>query len=291
MGHCARVRQSHPGAEHDRVDAPRVGWPPRPPVAASRRQATHRRRLIVEAFEDRRLLAGLTNSLSLDGDDDYVSVALPKTLPPTIDFPSNAFTVEAWIRHEDLGTPQTIVDKRTNMAGLPAFTFELADDRLRLFGQPGNQQIPADVWTHVAAVWERGGQQRLYINGQLDAVAGAGTSAASSTALSILTVGAKEVSATGPVTDDFAGNIGELRLWDVARRRDDIRHFMYTAVEEHLDGLVATYHFSRGTINMPSTGACLRQAPYKEMPTQWDPHRRLSTDVPPSKRIFITCPL
>ncbi len=205
-------------------------------------RASHRRELVAEVLEDRRLLSGLQNSLELDGNDDVVTVPFSnQTLSLGL---GRAFTVEAWIRHEHLEGTQTIVGERS-------FALLLRDGKISLFGQSGSQQVPRDVWTHVAVVWESSDVQNYYINGHHDAIYGASTGTFPGVAAG-LTIGATQVALNvGDPSDVFInelmGNIGEVRVWNQALSEGDIRHSMNAAIEDRLPGLVASWHLSGDT--------------------------------------------
>jgi hypothetical protein len=177
------------------------------------------------------------NSLLIDG-SGYVSVpSNPALLPQT------AATFEVWIRrsatdpsgcHAILGTDYT-----------QGYWLGLCSDHIRFHSggaasaQDGTTVIPANVWTHIAVVWDTvSNTRKYYINGDLEY--SSVTAGTAPTGTRELRIGYDGVN-TG---DEFAGNIAEVRIWNIARSQDDIRHTMNEAIQAPLPGLVADWHLS-----------------------------------------------
>ena len=189
------------------------------------------RALHFEKLESRQLLA-TGDALHLDGVDDYVSVPHHSAL-----FPREEITVEAWVLSE--GTGRGICRGIIGGASQTSYRLELCTNRIRfspyLNGTSGNTTITPNVWTHLAATWDRGGSLKYYVNGDLEFSGSAGT---------------LRPTATGPLSIGrfqngfFAGHLSEVRLWDVARTQDQIRHTMHLQLDEARPGLVASWHFA-----------------------------------------------
>ncbi|NIM94590.1 MAG: hypothetical protein GTO18_12895 [Anaerolineales bacterium] len=182
------------------------------------------------------------NSLTLDGDGDFVEI---------FDDPSlrlddvDGLTIEAWVRRTSGDRCETIIGK--NFAY--SYWLGFCNQEIRFYSgglgteQDGITAIPAELWTHIAVVWELGGQRRYYINGDLDYTGSAGTAPGSND--DELYIGADTILFPFPGIDYFfAGNIAEVRIWNVARSQNDIRRTMHLALEEPLPGLVANWHLT-----------------------------------------------
>ncbi len=133
-------------------------------------------------------------AFSLDGIDDYVSVASA----PELDLSGGEFTIEGWINPDASGDGNlhTIVNKSTANIDIDYRLAIHTDGRLRVdVGGLGNtvfsdRTVPTGQWTHVASVQNTDtGEIRLYING---AVVGAGNVGASATSTANLLIGAHD---------------------------------------------------------------------------------------------------
>ncbi len=214
VGAPASVRASTPlSAEASRP-------PLRPPVAPASAPVS-----AVAAFQ---------NSLSLDGVNDHVSVPDNASLTP-----ASALTIEAWVRRTSVGC-QTIVGKNFNVS----YWLGFCNDAIRFYSggsltsQDGVTSVPANVWTHIAVVWQSGVGRWYYINGDLDYSSATAGAASPDNAHSLY------IGYDPSLCCPFAGNIAEVRIWSVARSQDDIRRTMHIALEEPRPGLVANWHLS-----------------------------------------------
>lgn len=166
----------------------------------------------------------------------YVQIADHPSLTP-----SGAFTFEAWVQiannvaGEDC---RTIAGKnylqawwfgQCNVGGQPT---------LRSYLKGGGSVrnggiIPRNVWTHIAVTYD-GFQRRHYINGEL-----AATFAETGT----LPDSADPMRIGSDVSWQFtpAGNIDEVRLWNVARTTEQIRASLNVAISTAQPGLVAVW--------------------------------------------------
>ncbi len=173
-------------------------------------------------------------SLSLNGSSDYVEIPHNAALSP-----QTALTLEAWTQRSRTTAGCEAIVGKDYQSG---YWLGLCNDRIRYHSggaassQDATTVIPANVWTHIAVVWDSAGNtRRYYINGALEYTGSAGSAPGGSARLRI-----------GDDTpfDFFSGNIAEVRLWNVARSQDDIRRTMHTFVDERLPGLVAAWHLS-----------------------------------------------
>jgi len=154
--------------------------------------------------------------------------------------PTGAFTIEAWVLHSSGGRCETIISKGL----MRAYWLGFCSGTIRFYAsgsgssENGNTAIPAEVWTHIAVVYEGSGR-RYYINGELDYTGGPELAPTTNT-LPVF-IGADP---GGGTLYEFQGNIAEVRLWNVVRTQDEIRRTMHVALEEPLPGLVANWHLS-----------------------------------------------
>lgn len=102
----------------------------------------------------------------------------------------------------------------------------------------GATSLPSNAWSHVAGVWD-GASLRVYLDGRLDASAGAsGPILGCDTPLAL---GGNDL--FRPL---FAGLIDEARLWTLARSRYEIATAMNSRLLGNEPGLAACYSFDEG---------------------------------------------
>jgi hypothetical protein len=177
------------------------------------------------------------SGLSLDGVDDYVKVAKESTFDIT-----NAITIEGWFKIDSWTKPwQAIITKgdsawRIARAG-EGNSLEFAIGAQSLYG---NKAVNDGRWHHVAGVYD-GSKMKLYIDGVLD----------------------NEKAASGPIPTNnydvwiganaeqpnrnFAGQLDELRVWNVARSQNDITTNMGGTIDVNTPGLLGYWKFDEGT--------------------------------------------
>ncbi len=178
--------------------------------------------------------ATTANTLSLSG-SGYLNVSNAPALNP-----SGGLTVEAWVRRIDTSIAcQTIVGKGYQTG----FWLGICNNRLRFYSNglgssfDGNYTFQAGEWTHVAATFD-GTTRRLYVNGNLDV---------ESVRASPLPVNAQPLRIGADVGDlfsdyRFTGHLADVRLWGMARTRDQIRRDMVRLFEASETGLIAAWH-------------------------------------------------
>lgn len=169
------------------------------------------------------VVSALEHSLALDGDGDFVDIPHDSALNLA---GGNGLTVEAWIHRASTDGCHTIISKGYQTA----YALDVCTD-VRLWsagsGQSGTTQVPAGVWTHVAAVQWPDNQVNIYINGELDY---SGTAAATPSENTTPVFIGAEPPPAGDLSE-FAGNIAEVRLWNVARDQNAIRRTMHVALD------------------------------------------------------------
>lgn len=175
------------------------------------------------------------NSLNIDV-SGYVSVTHSSAIQPTV-----AATYEVWIRRSTMTSGcQAILGKDYTQA----YWLGLCNNVIRFHSggagsaQDGTTVIPAGVWTHIAVTWDTvSNTRKYYINGDLEYTGPAGTAPTGTRELRIGYDGVNP-------SDQFSGNIAEVRIWNIARSQDDIRHTLNEAIQAPLPGLVADWHLS-----------------------------------------------
>ncbi|HZN10681.1 MAG TPA: LamG domain-containing protein [Blastocatellia bacterium] len=193
--------------------------------------------------------------ISLDGDEEYLSIFNGNSLTPT-----TGLTVEARVRTWSRdGTLQSVVSKfRHNSnsltddayflgiepTGVARFQVSIGSNYHLLRGT--TNLIEADwlngSWHHLAGVFD-GSELRLYVDGQLEASGPLfGSISVNSTPLYI---GASQEGAAGAISDFFRGNLDEVRVWSVARTEAEIRGGLTTTA-----GLTARWAFEGDFINL-----------------------------------------
>ncbi len=222
---------------------------------------TRPRRLLFEPLESRIVLAeasGLFNDSVLMR-TNRSSVPVPAAL--------SGYTVEAWIRRADANRCETVISSGYSVissnhgywfgvcnGGTVGFQSNTANSPLH----SGTTFIPANVWTHVAATWTPF-EERLYVNGELDAVFAAGFEP--NPGQNNLYVGAwrNEYFASPSTSHYFLGYISEARAWQTVRTQDQIRRSMHELIEGRPTDLLATWHlnanFNESVNNLPVTNS------------------------------------
>ena len=156
-----------------------------------------------------------SEGIRFDGSNDYVNCDNNESL----DLPA-AFTIEAWIKLDSIGTWQTIISKAgANVWGeisyalsiTPSGIIQLAvDDGTNNEYVNGGTTLTTGTWYHVAAV-ASGSQYQIYLNGNLD---GTGIQYCSPQVIPAnLNIGMH----SDQQVQHFHGHIDELRISDIAR--------------------------------------------------------------------------
>jgi hypothetical protein len=160
-----------------------------------------------------------TNSLLLNGSQDYVSVPESSTLEPT-----NAITLEAWVKPTSSYGTAAIVGRQFGSAtaansyqiGLrPDLFFGLTNTQGQSQTIDTNIILPLNQWHHVAGTWD-GSMLRLYLDGNQVGSAPF-TGLIGYQASKPVLIGADEDGGSGlPDIGFLPGNIDEVRISNVA---------------------------------------------------------------------------
>ncbi|MEM6639725.1 MAG: LamG domain-containing protein, partial [Pseudomonadota bacterium] len=177
-----------------------------------------------------------SRSLRISGADDRIVVPnSPQLNPP------GAITIEAWVRPGGTTFCRTIVDKNRTSG----YSLAICNGKLRFYtsglnsSRDGVSDIPIGEWTHVAVTFD-GVRRVYYINGIIDFEAD--TPAPLPVNTSELFIGGAPSFSCGFSSCNFIGDIAEVRVWDVARSRSDIREDIAVQISEPRDGLAGLWH-------------------------------------------------
>ena len=182
----------------------------------------------------------LYGAIDLDGGGDRIQIADSASLDIAGDL-----TVEAWIRL-DGAQPQfsTIVAKgdwgyqlRLSASEPGAVEFISGTPGTGVLGLAtiSTTHLDSGVWYHVAGVVE-GGEQRLYIDGQLESTTVRGTTAVDTNA-SGLWIGANDEMPGR----DFNGAIADVRVWGTARSAAQIADYSHSRLVGDEAGLAGNW--------------------------------------------------
>ncbi|EIP96941.1 putative phosphohydrolase [Opitutaceae bacterium TAV1] len=222
-----------------------------------------------------RLAPGEENGLFFDGTDDYV------TFGNNPELGLRTFTLECWFL--PLGAGQTAgtgsggvtavplitkgrgqdddtVNNCNYFLGIDGSTRALAadfEDYATGLNHPvtGRTAVQQGVWQHAAVTFD-GSDWRLYLNGELEAVASANGQIPRYDSIQHSAIGSA-MDTFGVPAGYFAGVMDEVRIWNHARTQDEIRGTMNYAVVD-ASGLVGRWSMDKeegGTLTSTSAGA------------------------------------
>jgi hypothetical protein len=200
-------------------------------------------------------LSGSRPALLFDGADDYVQVADAGSL----DFGTGDFTWEVWLQRSRTNTREDVLAKKDVFADSEHDVVLLieSDGRANAFlrDSPGRSTVIVSSvsrigteWTHIAMT-RSGGIVRLYVNGVLE---GTGSAPFNVSSNGPFRIGANRVNNAGadagPVFA-FAGQVHEVRVWNVARSGQQIAEGLLQCFARGTAGLVGYYRFDEGSGN------------------------------------------
>jgi len=185
-------------------------------------------------------------ALSFDGVNDYVAVSNTPALQIT-----NTITVEAWINRAAKSIQMGIVEKYGPGGGTDGgyalriqptdnVRFYTLDNGSTSSSVDGATALGTNEWYHVAGVWD-GTNLMVYVNGVLDGSFASPRNPKSGT--TPLIIGNRGY-ALGTA---FAGEIDEVRIWDIARTQHQIAVDMTRSLSGTESGLVAYWRFDEGS--------------------------------------------
>jgi len=187
--------------------------------------------------------SGPGDCLTFDNINDRV--VIPDS--PSLAFNNKSITVEAWIKPNYAYYPGHVISKNDSPSRRD-FEFSIdyptgniqfiifSDNNNWIYARGG--QLQSNVWQHVAGVYD-GASIYTYVNGYL------ASSIPCTTAINHTDV---PVTIGNWFTGDrpFNGQIDEVRVWNIARMRSDIRSTMFTSLYGNESGLVGYWKFDEG---------------------------------------------
>ena len=213
------------------------------------------------------------NALQFDGTNDYVTFG-----QATSTLGATEFTLETWFKRAGTsGTPMgtgtggltgalplvtkgrgeqdTPANLNTNyFLGLDAATNKLVADfedtanRSQPSGSAGDgHAVAPDVWHHAAATYGNG-TWRLYLDGKLDRAVNVGSFTPESTSIQHAAIGSALTSTGVPGSSPgfFAGQMDEVRIWNVVRTGAQIRANKDSEAPTPTTGLRGNWHLDEG---------------------------------------------
>ncbi|MEP4532294.1 MAG: LamG-like jellyroll fold domain-containing protein [Cyclobacteriaceae bacterium] len=182
------------------------------------------------------------NALAFDGLDDQVTLADPTAF----NFGTGDFTMETWVRFDDLtGTQVIISDYNGTVAGSMGIALR-NDGSLGVYLSSSSYNLTSAAgliedgqWYHVALVREID-NATLYLNGLSVGTTSGITTLALNSAVN-MSLGYQ------PSGSPFylEGEMDEVRFWTVARTETEISDHLYTTLVGNETGLIAYYRFDQ----------------------------------------------
>lgn len=185
--------------------------------------------------------------LNFDGTNDFVNLG---TSVSTALNGTTALTLEAWINPSALNGWNNII---TDYDGAyHKFLFRVRNNNNIQFwvnntALNSSFTVPLNAWTHVAAVYD-GANMYVYANGNLIASQAAPASIPSGSQQT--NIGSR----VGSNTENFTGNIDDLRVWNIARTAEQISASMNCELQGTESGLLAYYQFNQGVDQANNAG-------------------------------------
>lgn len=185
-----------------------------------------------------------TYGLQFDGVDDYVSLGNATALG----FTSQDFTIEAWIKPAITTKPMQMFHRHkwnedgyrlqvSSPGALSFFTFQSGANQV---SRTSNGTVTVGDWYHVAVV-RQGASVRIYVNG-VDKTVTAGSHIDPAYNAKTLTF-----MGTSYEPEAFAGIISEVRVWNRARTKSEIKANMSKELTGGEEGLVGYWKLNEGS--------------------------------------------
>ena len=206
---------------------------------------------------------GVNRVLNLDGDGDYVEIADSESLNAI----NSQVTMEAWIKATAFANQWMPIiykgDERIdNLCSNRSYTLWLRNNgRLLLASVPSDQNqmqllspiglLALDTWYHVSGIIDaKSGVMKILLNGAEVASQDFGKDIHVST-LPLRIGWTNEEGWQGLFP--FAGQIDDVRIWNIARTKEEIRATMHTSLSGKEPGLVGYWRFDDGNIAVDSS--------------------------------------
>jgi hypothetical protein len=172
---------------------------------------------------------------------------------------TTGFTLEAWVNGTDPGGCSGIAGKGYTST----WWIGVCGTTLRSYIQGTSSlfdggKVAANDWVHIAVTYD-GTTRKHYIDGEL---------VASHANSGPMTTNTSPVRIDSDVNYNFSyGNIDEVRIWNVARTRDELRANINVSINAAQPGLVAVYHLDgSGTDSVGGHNGSLTNAAFLTAP-------------------------
>jgi hypothetical protein len=164
-------------------------------------------------------------SLVFDGIEDYISFG------NSYELDNSPFSIETWIKPDNLSGTQTIVSKRNSSLN-SGYDLSLINNRIyfRWNNQSifVSQPITTTKWYHIAVTFNGSNTYVIYVDGFPLITSTTGSPPTSNSNKSI--IGAMDTNSGNPI-NYFGGGIDELRFWNVTLSENQIREMMNQEIE------------------------------------------------------------
>jgi len=185
-------------------------------------------------------------ALNLDGDDYIVA-------NPVKDFPTDALTVEFWMKSSDdsrTGTPISYASSKSDndfiIFDYKDFVFYVANKKIVPYREINGEQKPLKVsandgnWHHIAVTWKSSNGELILYKDGAKVFSGNVAQGLSITDNGAFVVGQEQDSVGGSFDSSqaFVGNIDEVRVWNTVQTEENIRNNMGKRLEGTEQGLV-----------------------------------------------------
>ncbi len=165
------------------------------------------------------------NGMKFDGVNDWITVQDSESLQL-----SGGYTLEAWVNPGSIRRSTVMAKEQPQGTVYDLYAYEDRDLPFSSFNDgfdynpiPGQEPLPTEKWTHLAATFD-GASQRLYINGNLVRTAQAQNQ------LIKPSNGVLRIGGNGVWGDFFQGYIDEVRIYNRALSDGEIQRDLRTAI-------------------------------------------------------------
>ncbi len=194
------------------------------------------------------LVMAQNHSLNFDGTDDIINLEQNFAFET-----ADAFTVEAWINHDNQGNIQQIIAKLG--AGVLSFRgwgFQmLSNGRLSGYVSTeffmdyrfvrGTEVLAPNTWYHVAMTYDGQGNILLYLNGAPEPISSSEDDGELTTITTSAPTRIGGFGTDGNIQELFKGDIDEVRIWNGVRTPEEIAANYMTELSGSETNLIGYY--------------------------------------------------